>query len=170
MAGVSSSAARNTWNGAPDLIVEIVSPNSQSRDRREKYLEYQSNGGREYWLIDPENQTVEMYSLSAAGKYSLIPERGGVIKSKVLRGLYIDLVWFGVLMTIVMEAGLIHPPVGLNIFVIKNIAPDIPLSDIVWGVLPFVLLMFVAVVLICIFPGIATGLPDLVMGAMPTKP
>ncbi len=39
-----------------------------------------------------------------------------------------DLIWFGVLMTIVMEAGLIHPPVGLNIFVIKNIAPDIPLG------------------------------------------
>ncbi len=49
-----------------------------------------------------------------------------------------DLIWFGVLMTIVMETGLIHPPVGLNIFVIKNIAPDIPLSDIIWGVLPFV--------------------------------
>ncbi|HUR90971.1 MAG TPA: TRAP transporter large permease [Ramlibacter sp.] len=77
-----------------------------------------------------------------------------------------DLIWFGVLMTIVMEAGLIHPPVGLNIFVIKNIAPDIPLSDIVWGVLPFVLLMFVAVLLICIFPGISTGLPDAVMGAV----
>lgn len=55
-----------------------------------------------------------------------------------------DLIWFGVLMTIVMETGLIHPPVGLNIFVIKNIAPDIALSDIIWGVLPFVLLMFVA--------------------------
>ena len=49
-----------------------------------------------------------------------------------------DLVWFGVVMTIVMEMGLIHPPVGLNIFVIKNIAPDIPLSDIIWGTLPFV--------------------------------
>ena len=75
-----------------------------------------------------------------------------------------DLIWFGVLMTIVMEAGLIHPPVGLNIFVIKNIAPDIALSDIIWGVLPFVLLMFLAVLLICIFPGIATSLPDVVMG------
>jgi TRAP-type mannitol/chloroaromatic compound transport system permease large subunit len=39
-----------------------------------------------------------------------------------------DLIWFGVVMTIVMEMGLIHPPVGLNIFVIKNIAPDIPLA------------------------------------------
>jgi TRAP-type C4-dicarboxylate transport system permease large subunit len=75
-----------------------------------------------------------------------------------------DLIWFGVLMTIVMEAGLIHPPVGLNIFVIKNIAPDIALGEIIWGVLPFVLLMFLAVLLICIFPGIATVLPDLVMG------
>ncbi|MEP7294813.1 MAG: TRAP transporter large permease [Burkholderiales bacterium] len=75
-----------------------------------------------------------------------------------------DLIWFGVLMTIVMETGLIHPPVGLNLFVIKNIAPDIPLADIIWGVLPFVALMLLAVLLICIAPGIATGLPDAVMG------
>jgi tripartite ATP-independent transporter DctM subunit len=74
-----------------------------------------------------------------------------------------DLVWFGILMTIVMETGLIHPPVGLNIFVIKNIAPDIALGDIIRGVLPFVVLMLLAVVLICLFPGIATALPDLVM-------
>jgi C4-dicarboxylate transporter, DctM subunit len=76
-----------------------------------------------------------------------------------------DLVWFGVVMTIVMEMGLIHPPVGLNIFVIKNVAPDIPLGEVIWGVLPFVGLMLVAVVLICFLPGIATWLPDLVMGA-----
>ena len=80
-----------------------------------------------------------------------------------------DLIWFGVLMTIVMETGLIHPPVGLNIFVIKNIAPDIPLKDIIWGVLPFVVLMLLAVVLICVFPGIATGLPDAVMGVAAVK-
>ncbi|WP_342616231.1 TRAP transporter large permease [Rhodoferax sp. GW822-FHT02A01] len=76
-----------------------------------------------------------------------------------------DLIWFGVVMTIVMEMGLIHPPVGLNIFVIKNVAPDIPLKDVIWGVMPFVALMFVAVFLLCAFPGIATGLPTLVMGA-----
>ena len=80
-----------------------------------------------------------------------------------------DLIWFGVLMTIVMETGLIHPPVGLNIFVIKNIAPDISLSDIIWGVVPFVGLMFLAVVLICVFPGIATALPDAVMGVAATR-
>ena len=75
-----------------------------------------------------------------------------------------DLIWFGVLMTIVMETGLIHPPVGLNLFVIKNIAPDIPLSDVIRGVLPFVGLMFLAILLICLVPGIATGLPDMIMG------
>ena len=75
-----------------------------------------------------------------------------------------DLIWFGVVMTIVMEMGLIHPPVGLNIFVIKNVAPDIPLKDVIWGVMPIVGLMFLAVFLLCAFPGIATGLPNLVMG------
>jgi tripartite ATP-independent transporter DctM subunit len=75
-----------------------------------------------------------------------------------------DLIWFGVIMTIVMEMGLIHPPVGLNIFVIKNIAPDIPLGDVIWGVMPFVVLMMFAVVILCVFPGISTWFPDLVMG------
>ncbi|SFF76960.1 TRAP transporter, DctM subunit [Duganella sp. CF458] len=82
-----------------------------------------------------------------------------------LREAGFDLVWFGIVMTVVMEMGLIHPPVGLNIFVIKNIAPDIPLRDVIWGVMPFLLLMVVAVILLCIFPGIATGLPDMIMGA-----
>ena len=76
-----------------------------------------------------------------------------------------DLIWFGVVMTVVMEMGLIHPPVGLNIFVIKNVAPDIPLKDVIWGVMPFVGLMFGAVLLLAVFPGIATALPDLVMGS-----
>jgi tripartite ATP-independent transporter DctM subunit len=75
-----------------------------------------------------------------------------------------DLVWFGVVMTIVMEMGLIHPPVGLNIFVIKNIAPDIPLADVMWGTLPFVALMTLSIVILCFFPGIATWLADAVMG------
>lgn len=75
-----------------------------------------------------------------------------------------DLIWFGIVMTVVMEMGLIHPPVGLNIFVIKNIAPDIPLKEVIWGVMPFVVLMFAAVLLLCIFPGIATGLPNVIMG------
>ena len=75
-----------------------------------------------------------------------------------------DLIWFGVVMTIVMEMGLIHPPVGLNIFVIKNIAPDIALTDIVWGVLPFVALMAFAILVLCLVPGLALFLPTLIKG------
>ncbi len=81
-----------------------------------------------------------------------------------LKAVGFDLIWFGVIMTIVMEMGLIHPPVGLNLFVIKNIAPDISLRDVVWGVMPFVALMMFAVVLMCFFPEIATWLSDSVMG------
>ena len=81
-----------------------------------------------------------------------------------LRSAGFDLIWFGVVMTIVMEMGLIHPPVGLNLFVIKNIAPDIPFRDVLWGTLPFVAIMIVAVVLICLFPDIAMWLPKIMMG------
>jgi tripartite ATP-independent transporter DctM subunit len=81
-----------------------------------------------------------------------------------LRSAGFDLIWFGVVMTIVMEMGLIHPPVGLNIFVIKSIAPDIPLADVIWGIVPFVVLMMISILLLCLFPGIATWFSDLVMG------
>lgn len=80
-----------------------------------------------------------------------------------LRAAGFDLIWFGIVMTIVMEMGLIHPPVGLNIFVIKNIAPDIPLKNIIFGTLPFLGLMFAAVFLICLIPEIALWLPQVVM-------
>ena len=81
-----------------------------------------------------------------------------------LRAAHFDIIWFGIIMTIVMEMGLIHPPVGLNIFVIRNVAPDIPLSEVIWGTLPFVLLMMAAVLLLCFVPDISTWLPNLVMG------
>ncbi len=73
-----------------------------------------------------------------------------------------DLIWFGIVMTIIMEMGLIHPPVGLNIFVINKIAPDVPLKDIVWGTLPFVVLMMLGILILCAVPGIATALPNAV--------
>ena len=75
-----------------------------------------------------------------------------------------DPIWFGVIVTINMEIGLIHPPVGLNIFVIQGIAPEIPLSKILWGTLPYVILMMLQIAILCIFPQIATWLPSLVMG------
>jgi len=77
-----------------------------------------------------------------------------------LKALGIDLVWFGIIMTILMEMGLIHPPVGLNLFVIQGIAPDLKLRNIVWGTMPFIGLMVLAIVLLSIFPEIALWLPN----------
>ena len=75
-----------------------------------------------------------------------------------------DPIWFAVILTINMEIGLISPPVGLNLYVINGIAPDIPLRTILSGSLPFVGCMVLAIVIICLFPGIATWLPDRVIG------
>jgi tripartite ATP-independent transporter DctM subunit len=71
-----------------------------------------------------------------------------------------DPVWFGVNMTIIMEMGLIHPPVGLNLFVIQGIAPDISLKDLILGVLPFLLIMIGFIIVISAFPQISLWLPD----------
>lgn len=75
-----------------------------------------------------------------------------------------DPYWFAVVLTINMEIGLISPPVGLNLYVINGIAPDISLKTILKGSLPYVACMVIAIILLCIFPGIATWLPDAVMG------
>ena len=75
-----------------------------------------------------------------------------------------DPIWFGILMIVLIEMALITPPVGLNLYVINGIAPDISLKTILKGSLPFVACMVIAIILLCIFPGLATWLPDLVMG------
>ena len=75
-----------------------------------------------------------------------------------------DPIWFGVVLTINMEIGLITPPVGLNLYVINGIVPDVKLPTILWGALPFMLCMVVGIILLALFPGIATWLPDYLMG------
>ena len=76
-----------------------------------------------------------------------------------------DPYWFAVILTINMEIGLITPPVGLNLYVINAIAPDITLGQVLRGSLPYVVVMVLAIVILCIFPGIATWLPNAMMGA-----
>src|SRR6266446_2153030 len=71
---------------------------------------------------------------------------------------------FGAIMTINMEVGLIHPPVGLNIYIVNAIAPDVPVTTVMWGTIPYVLCMFLAIVILCFVPEIATWLPDTLMG------
>ena len=76
-----------------------------------------------------------------------------------------DPYWFAVIFTINMEIGLITPPVGLNLYVINAIAPDISLPTILKGAFPFMLCMVVAIIILCFFPEIATWLPTAMMGA-----
>jgi TRAP-type C4-dicarboxylate transport system permease large subunit len=75
-----------------------------------------------------------------------------------------DPYWFAIIMTINLEIGLITPPVGLNLYVINSIAPDVPLRTILAGAMPFVLMMVLGIVILCVFPGLVTWLPDLLMG------
>ncbi|MFT5438881.1 MAG: tripartite ATP-independent transporter DctM subunit [Alphaproteobacteria bacterium] len=71
-----------------------------------------------------------------------------------------DPIWFGVVMVIVLEMGLISPPVGVNVFVVKGVAEDVPLRDIFAGIIPFWIAMAVCLVILLIFPQIALILPN----------
>jgi Uma2 family endonuclease len=79
--------------GPPDLMIEVVSPDSSARDWRVKYLEYEKAGVREYWVIDPMAERLEAYFLDAAGKYQRLPETEARVNSIALAGLYIKPTW-----------------------------------------------------------------------------
>ena len=80
----------------------------------------------------------------------------------IVQKLGFDPIWFGVIIVLVAEMGVITPPVGVNVFVIKGIAPDIPLNVIFRGIMPFLVALILLTVIITIFPQIATFLPSLV--------
>ena len=75
--------------GAPDLIIEIVSPDSVARDWRDKYLDYEAMGVREYWVVDLDYRQLRAYALGADGRYGPIAERDGKVYSRVLQGFWI---------------------------------------------------------------------------------
>ncbi len=78
----------------------------------------------------------------------------------VITALGIDPIWFGVLVVLTLEMGLISPPVGINVFIVKSVAPGVPLGKIFVGVLPFWGAMLVAVALLMAWPQIALFLPN----------
>jgi tripartite ATP-independent transporter DctM subunit len=86
------------------------------------------------------------------------------ILTPVLEANNFDLIWFAVILTINMEIGLITPPVGLNLFVLKGVVPQVSIKDILYGSLPFVVIMMLFTVILAIFPGIALWLPSMAMG------
>lgn len=78
--------------GSPDLIVEVISKGTVKQDRDDKFKLYEKCGVLEYWLVDPANQSVEVYFLEDK-KYVLqqIQEAEGLVKSKILEGMALDL-------------------------------------------------------------------------------
>jgi len=80
----------------------------------------------------------------------------------IVQRLNFDPIWFGVMVVLIAEMGVISPPEGVNVFVIKAIAPDVPLQSIFKGVLPFLAAMIVCAIIIMIFPIIATLLPSFI--------
>ncbi len=82
----------------------------------------------------------------------------------IIEPLGIDLIWFGVLTVIALEMGLISPPVGINVFVVKGIARDVPLGTIFRGIWPFWFAMLATLVLILLIPKIALFLPTTMFG------
>lgn len=81
-------------DGAADLVVEVISPESRAQDRGEKFYEYESAGVQEYWLIDPERKQAEFYQLAEDGVYrTVLVASEGVYHSKVLEGLWLQVEW-----------------------------------------------------------------------------
>lgn len=74
-----------------------------------------------------------------------------------------DPIWFGVIIVLVVAMGVITPPVGMNVYVIKGIVPDVPLEVIFKGIWPFLIAIIVCVLLLMVFPQIATFLPGIII-------
>lgn len=85
---------RHYLDGPADLAVEVVSPESQKRDRKEKFAEYERAGIREYWLIDPDHQTAEFYEIGDDGRYHrALLDEDGIYHSKVVAGFWLRVGW-----------------------------------------------------------------------------
>jgi Uma2 family endonuclease len=85
---------QNRLNGPADLVVEVISPDSVTRDRVTKFAEYEQGGVREYWLPDPNVRQADFFRLDAEGRYQPISvDEDGVFRSNVLAGLWLRVDW-----------------------------------------------------------------------------
>jgi len=73
----------------------------------------------------------------------------------IVSGLGFDLIWFGIVVVLVVEIGLMTPPVGMNVFMLKSLAPDVPIWKIFRGTIPFVIVAIVCLGTMLLFPEIA---------------
>jgi TRAP-type C4-dicarboxylate transport system permease large subunit len=72
-------------------------------------------------------------------------------------------IWFGVIAVLMMEAGLLTPPMGLNVFTVAGVVKDVPLESIYRGILPFLISIFVVAFIIILFPDLVTFLPNMML-------
>ena len=84
---------RTYLNGPADLAVEIISPDSIERDRRQKFVEYEQAGVKEYWLMDPDSESAEFFALGADRRYQAVATPDGIFRSQVVPGFFIRLAW-----------------------------------------------------------------------------
>jgi TRAP-type C4-dicarboxylate transport system permease large subunit len=78
----------------------------------------------------------------------------------VIMTLGFDPIWFGVVSVLMMEAGLLTPPLGLNVFTVAGVAKEVPLESVFRGIMPFMLAIFAVVAFLTVFPKVATFLPN----------
>jgi TRAP-type C4-dicarboxylate transport system permease large subunit len=83
----------------------------------------------------------------------------------VVEALGFDLIWFGIVLVMVVEISLITPPIGLNVFIMKSMLPDVPLQQIFRGIAPFFLADLVRLAIVILVPSVVLWLPNLLYGS-----
>lgn len=92
--GNSGQFRQHYFEGAPDVIVETLSPSNRNTDRLTKYEEYEAAGVQEYWMIDPDRQYAEFLQLDESGVYRVVFSGSeGVYRSRVLNVLWLEARW-----------------------------------------------------------------------------
>ena len=82
------------FDGAPDLVIEVISPESVMRDTQDKFEEYETGGVNEYWIIDPNRRTANFYGYDENKKYRMLPiSADGKFESRIIEGLWIKTDW-----------------------------------------------------------------------------
>jgi len=80
----------------------------------------------------------------------------------IVESLGYDLIWFGVIIVLITQMGIITPPVGVNVYIVKGLAPEVPMEEIFMGVVPFLIALIVGTAIMIAFPEIATFLPGMI--------
>jgi Uma2 family endonuclease len=91
--GNSENIKKQYVDKTADLVIEIISPESRTRDKGDKFYEYEAAGVREFWLIDPDRKRAEFYTLGEDGFFNFEVAEDGIFKSKVLEGLTLKVDW-----------------------------------------------------------------------------